>query len=350
MLAFTILMVCFLKRRRRAKVAHAKLVKERSLMLANNSGGKSARLFSKHEMKRATNNFARDRVLGCGGFGEVYKGELDDKTVVAIKSAKIGNIKGIDQVLNEVRVLSQVNHRSLVRLLGCCVESDLPLMVYEYVPNGNLYDHLQDKSNTLDWRTRLRIAVQSAEGLAYLHSAAYPPIYHRDVKSSNILLDKSMNARVADFGLSRLAEPDMTHVSTCAQGTLGYLDPEYYRNYQLTDKSDVYSFGVVLLELVTSQKAIDFFRGQDDVNLAVMVQIRKEEGRMDEVLDMQLVKGASKEVINSMRSVLNLALECLQENRLNRPSMKEAAETLQQIMHSLDAVGGIDLKKSSDYP
>lgn len=337
LIALTTLTVYMFRRRRAAQRAHAKLVKERSMILATNSGGKSARLFSSREMKHCTNNFARDRVLGCGGFGEVYKGELDDGTVVAIKSAKIGNIKGIDQVLNEVRILSQVNHRSLVRLLGCCVESELPLMVYEYVPNGNLYEHLVGlKGSILDWKTRLQIGFQSAEGLAYLHSAAYPPIYHRDVKSSNILLDKSLNARVADFGLSRLAEPDLSHVSTCAQGTLGYLDPEYYRNYQLTDKSDVYSFGVVLLELVTSQKAIDFSRSQDDVNLAVMVQIKEEQERIDEVLDPKLVKGASKDAVESMRSVVKLALECLHENRLNRPSMKEVAETLQQIISSLE--------------
>ncbi|MCO5590327.1 hypothetical protein L7F22_044296 [Adiantum nelumboides] len=177
-IALTALTIYLSRRRRRAQRARAKLVKERSMILATNSGGKSARLFTDKEMKRATNNFARNRVLGCGGFGEVYKGELDDKTEVAIKSAKIGNVKGVDQVLNEVRILSQVNHRSLVRLLGCCVDSELPLMVYEYVTNGNLFDHLAANSSTLDWKTRLHIALQSAEGLAYLHSAAYPPIYH----------------------------------------------------------------------------------------------------------------------------------------------------------------------------
>ena len=223
-------LIIFIYRRRRASQrVRAKLVKERSIILATNSGGKSARLFSNKDMKKATNDFARDRVLGCGGFGEVYKGILDDGTEVAIKSAKIGNVKGVDQVLNEVKILSQVNHRSLVRLLGCCVDSELPLLVYEYVPNGNLFEHLNGYGD-LDWKVRLQIGLQSAEGLAYLHSAAYPPIYHRDVKSSNILIDKFLNAKVADFGLSRLAEPDLSHVSTCAQGTLGYLDPEYYRN------------------------------------------------------------------------------------------------------------------------
>ena len=330
-------LVIFIYRRRRASQRiRAKLVRERSIILATNSGGKSARLFSNKDMKKATNDFARDRVLGCGGFGEVYKGILDDGTEVAIKSAKIGNVKGVDQVLNEVKILSQVNHRSLVRLLGCCVDSELPLLVYEYVPNGNLFEHLNGYGD-LDWKVRLQIGLQSAEGLAYLHSAAYPPIYHRDVKSSNILIDKFLNAKVADFGLSRLAEPDLSHVSTCAQGTLGYLDPEYYRNFQLTDKSDVYSFGVVLLELVTSQKAIDFTRNQDEVNLAVMVQIKDEEDRIDDVFDPKLAKGSSVTIRDSMRSVTRLALKCLEENRLDRPSMKEVVETLQQIILSLGA-------------
>ncbi|KAI5073219.1 hypothetical protein GOP47_0011232 [Adiantum capillus-veneris] len=352
LIAFISFTVWMYRRRGAAQRAHAKLVEERNMILATNSGGKSARLFSKQEMKRATNNFAPDRVLGCGGFGEVYKGILDDETEVAIKCTRVGKIKGVDPVLNEVRILSQVNHRNLVRLLGCCVESELPLMVYEYVPNGNLEDHILQvaKSNVmLDWKTRLQIAFQSAEGLAYLHSAAYPPIYHRDVKASNILLDKSMNAKVADFGLSRLAEPDLTHISTCAQGTMGYLDPEYYRNYQLTDKSDVYSFGVVLLTLVTSERAIDFKRNTDDVNLATMVQIRKEHCKIDEVLDPQLVKGASKETVNSMRWVIDLALECLHESRLNRPSMKEVSEMLQQLILSLEASEREGVQKSDGY-
>jgi serine/threonine protein kinase len=189
-----------------------------------------------------------------------------------------------------------VNHRNLVRLLGCCVDAEEPLLVYEYIPNGTLFDHLHTTSRGifLDWTTRLNIALQTAEALAYLHSAAFPPIYHRDVKSTNILLDDKLNAKVSDFGLSRLAETDLSHISTCAQGTLGYLDPEYYRNYQLTDKSDVYSFGVVLLELVTSQKAIDFDREDDDVNLAVYVLNKSEQGRIMDVVDPRLMENASQ--------------------------------------------------------
>ncbi|MCO5608262.1 hypothetical protein L7F22_062468 [Adiantum nelumboides] len=279
------------RRRRAVKEARTRLSKDRQLILSEGGGGRSAKLYTSQEMRRATHNFAKERLLGSGGFGDVYKGVLVDGTVVAVKSAKVGNIKGIEQVLNEVRILSQVNHRSLVMLLGCCVETEQPLLVYEYIANGTLLEHLKGYrgTNLLDWRTRLKVAVQTAEGLAYLHSSANPPIYHRDVKSSNILLDSELNAKVSDFGLSRLAHADLSHISTCAQGTLGYLDPEYYRNYQLTAKSDVYSFGVVLLELVTSQRAIEFARGQDNVNLAIYVAGMAEEGRAMEVVDPRLL-------------------------------------------------------------
>ncbi|KAI5068935.1 hypothetical protein GOP47_0015236 [Adiantum capillus-veneris] len=275
---FALISMVACRKRQAKQQAKDKISQERSRIL-NANGGKAA-LFSVKEMKLATAHFSKDCLLGSGGFGQVYKGVLRDGTVVAIKVAKLGNLKGSDQVLNEVRILSQVNHRNLVRLVGCCIETEQPLMVYEYVPNGTLFDHLapslgDTKQRKLTWERRLRVAIETAEALAYLHSSAYPPIIHRDVKSSNILLDANLTAKVSDFGLSRLVEDDVTHISTCAQGTLGYLDPHYYRNYQLTDKSDVYSFGVVLLELVTSQRAIDFARSSDDVNLVIYVGNRR---------------------------------------------------------------------------
>ncbi|KAJ0661497.1 putative protein kinase RLK-Pelle-WAK-LRK10L-1 family [Helianthus annuus] len=320
------------KRHRRHKEALARLAREREEIL-NAGSGKTAKVFTGKEIKKATANFSKDRLLGSGGYGEVYKGILEDSTVVAVKCAKVGNTKGTDQVLNEVRILCQVNHRGLVRLLGCCVELDQPLLVYEYIPNGTLLDHLKGQhSGMLTWTHRLNIARDTAEGLAYLHFSAVPPIYHRDVKSSNILLDEKLNAKVADFGLSRLAEADLSHVTTCAQGTLGYLDPEYYRNYQLTDKSDVYSFGVVLLELLTSQKAIDFNRAPDDVNLAIYVKRVVEEERLLDAVDPNLKKGASKLELETMKALGFLAVGCLEERRQNRPSMKEVTEEIEYIL------------------
>ncbi|PQQ09062.1 wall-associated receptor kinase-like 20 [Prunus yedoensis var. nudiflora] len=278
-------------------------------MLKKNDG-KSARMFHLKEVKKATKGFSKDRVLGSGGFGEVYKGELEDGTVVAVKSAKVGNIKSTEQ----------------------------PLMLYEYISNGTLSDHLHGKFSTfLDWKTRLRIALQTAEALTYLHSAAHTPIYHRDVKSTNILLDDDFNAKVADFGLSRLACPGLSHVSTCAQGTLGYLDPEYYRNYQLTDKSDVYSYGVVLLELLTSQKAIDFSRDQDDVNLAIYVSVRANNGAIMEVVDQRLFsKEPAGNILASIKLFLELGLACLREKKGDRPAMKDVVQELHCIIQVLD--------------
>ncbi|KAL0402815.1 UNVERIFIED_CONTAM: Wall-associated receptor kinase-like 20 [Sesamum radiatum] len=320
------------RRHRRIKEEQERLTREREEIL-NAGGGKTAKVFTGKEIKKATNNFAKDRLLGAGGYGEVYKGILEDGTMVAVKCAKLGNSKGTDQVLNEVRILCQVNHKSLVRLLGCCVELEQPLLVYEFIPNGTLLGHLQGGNRgLLSWKHRLSIAHATAEGLAYLHFSAVPPIYHRDVKSSNILLDEKLNGKVSDFGLSRLAHTDLSHISTCAQGTLGYLDPEYYRNYQLTDKSDVYSFGVVLLELLTSQKAIDFNRPPDDVNLAVYVQRLVEEERIMDAVDPMLKEGASTLELETMKALGFLALGCLEERRQNRPSMKEVAEEIEYII------------------
>ncbi|KAI3472005.1 hypothetical protein Pfo_028693 [Paulownia fortunei] len=333
-LVFTAVLATVILRRSRRFSYQAKLAKAREETLKLNNGGKSARMFTLREMQKATNKFSKDRILGSGGFGEVYKGELQDGTIVAIKSAKVGDIKSTEQVLNEVGILSQVNHKNLVKLLGCCVEAEQPLMIYEYVSNGTLHDHLHGKySNFLDWKTRLRVASQTAEALVYLHSAAYTPIYHRDVKSTNILLDDDFNSKVADFGLSRLASPGLSHVSTCAQGTLGYLDPEYYRSYQLTDKSDVYSYGVVLLELLTSQKVVDFSRAHDNVNLVIYVSEHASSGSILEVADQRLMgKEPSAHTITSLKIFSDLALACLREKKEERPTMKDVLRELQCII------------------
>lgn len=333
-------LVLYLRRQRIKGETEQSLSRARDILNANNSGGRSAKIFTMKELTKATSNFSKANLLGFGGFGEVFKGTLDDGTITAIKRAKPGNIRGIDQILNEVKILCQVNHRSLVRLLGCCVELPEPLLVYEYVPNGTLFEHLHhhhhnnnsSKGIRLGWHSRLRIAHQTAEGIAYLHNAAVPRIYHRDIKSSNILLDDNLDAKVSDFGLSRLVVSDATHITTCAKGTLGYLDPEYYVNFQLTDKSDVYSFGVVLLELLTSKKAIDFNREEEDVNLVVLIKRALREGRLMDNVDPMLKSGDSRLELESMKAFGALAIACLDDRRKNRPTMKDIADEIECII------------------
>ncbi|KAF7845455.1 wall-associated receptor kinase-like 20 [Senna tora] len=342
LLAGTLIVALILHRRRRnterSLGAELSLSRARDILEGDNSSGKSAKIFTIKEMTRATSKFSKHNLVGSGGFGEVFKGTLDDGTLTAIKRAKPGNTRAADQLLNEVRILCQLNHRSLVRLLGCCIDlPNEPLLVYEFVPNGTLFDHLHNASAwaPLSWHRRLKIAHQTAEGLSYLHNSAIPRIFHRDIKSSNILLDDNLDAKVSDFGLSRLAISEASHITTCAQGTLGYLDPEYYINFQLTDKSDVYSFGVVLLEILTSKKALDFGREEEDVNLVVFVKRAMKHGRLMDVVDRTVRIGAGRVELESMKALGSLAASCLDEQRQKRPSIKDVADEIHYILRML---------------
>ncbi|EFJ18504.1 hypothetical protein SELMODRAFT_112637, partial [Selaginella moellendorffii] len=288
--------------------------------------------FSFDELSRATQNFKAELMLGTGSFGTVFQGVLDDDTPVAIKKANSTTGPRIQQFLNEVTILSQVNHRNLVKLLGCCLETEVPLLVFEFVPNGTLFEHLQHRrSSILSWERRLQIAIETAEAISYLHSSAAQPIYHRDVKSTNILLDEKFTAKVADFGISKLVSLEATHVSTTVHGTPGYIDPQYQQNYQLTDKSDVYSFGVVLLELITGQKPVDFSRNSSDKNLTAFSLAYIQSSRIEDIIDKGLELGDERAKISSIQEVANLAIRCLEFNRENRPAMRSVAEELMKI-------------------
>uniref|UniRef100_A0A0D9W8X9 Protein kinase domain-containing protein n=1 Tax=Leersia perrieri TaxID=77586 RepID=A0A0D9W8X9_9ORYZ len=292
-----------------------------------------ARIFTASELEDATNNFSEDRIVGRGGYGTVYKGILSDQTIVAIKKSKLVDQSQMEQFINELIVLSQIDHKNVVKILGCCLETEVPLLVYEFISNGALFHHLHNTNLVpISWEHRLRIAAETASALANLHLARKVPIIHRDVKSANILIDENYTAKVSDFGASRLVPSNQTHVTTLVQGTLGYLDPEYFYTSQLTDKSDVYSFGVVLVELLTRQKPISYHRQEEGINLASHFTSLAEQNRLQEIVDSIVVKEAGMRHVNV---VSQLILKCLKLKGEERPGMVEVAielEALRRLM------------------
>ncbi|XP_058227501.1 LEAF RUST 10 DISEASE-RESISTANCE LOCUS RECEPTOR-LIKE PROTEIN KINASE-like 1.4 isoform X3 [Rhododendron vialii] len=289
-------------------------------------------VFSYSELEEATGNFDPSRELGEGGFGTVYYGVLQDGRVVAVKRLYENNFKRVEQFMNEVEILTRLRHESLVTLFGCTSKRSRELLlVYEYIPNGTVADHLHGKkanSGLLSWQVRLNIAIETADALAYLHAS---DIIHRDVKTNNILLDNDFRVKVADFGLSKLFPTDVTHVSTAPQGTPGYVDPEYYQCYQLTEKSDVYSFGVVLVELISSKQAVDTNRDRHDINLANMAIKKIQNHTLHELVDQSLGFETNSVVRKMATLVAELAFRCLQAEKDMRPSMEEILKTLRGI-------------------
>ncbi|KAF8028502.1 hypothetical protein BT93_E1199 [Corymbia citriodora subsp. variegata] len=326
----------YTKRRREAKLKqkffqrNGGIVLQQRLFFIENNHMEKGKLFALTELDTATDHFNKNRILGQGGQGTVFKGMLPDGTIVAVKKSKVIDIGQVEQFVNEIVILSQINHRNVVKLFGFCLESEVPLLIYEFVPNGTLYQYLHDpdKEFPVSWEMRLRIASEVAGALSYMHSAAAVPVYHRDIKSSNILLDEKYRAKVSDFGASKSITIDQTHLTTMVRGTFGYLDPEYYQTSQFTDKSNVYSFGVVLVELLTGEKPISQLRAEEDRNLASYFIISMEENRLFDVLDKEVLDhGKNEEII----VVSNLAKRCLGLHRRYRPTMKEVAMELERL-------------------
>ncbi|KAH6771530.1 hypothetical protein C2S52_016333 [Perilla frutescens var. hirtella] len=297
---------------------------------STNSSLEKTKLFSYKELAQATDDYNENRILGRGGQGTVYKEMLTDGKIVAVKKSKKVEEGDLEDFINEVVILSQVNHRNVVRLLGCCLEVEVPLLVYEFIPNGTLFQHVHDPSEDfpLSWEMRLRIAREVAGALAYLHSAASAPIYHRDIKSTNILLDDKYRAKVSDFGASRSIAIDQTHLTTRVLGTFGYLDPEYFQSSQFTEKSDVYSFGVVMVELLTGEKAISSIRAEVGKSLATHFLHSMEEDQLFDILDPRVLEDGKREEI---MGVARLARRCLHLNGKRRPTMKEVTIELEGI-------------------
>lgn len=286
--------------------------------------------FKLSDIKESTNNFERN--IGSGGFGIVYYGRLKDGKEIAVKVLTNDSYQGKREFSNEVSLLSRIHHRQLVQFLGYCQEDERSILVYEYMHNGTLKEHLYGpltRGRVLNWIKRLEIAEEAAKGIEYLHTGCVPSIIHRDLKTNNILLDKNMKAKVSDFGLSKLAVDGASHVSSVVRGTVGYLDPEYYISQQLTDKSDVYSFGVILLELISGQEAISSENfGANCRNIAQWAKFRIESGDIQSIIDPTL----QEYDIQSMWKIAEKALMCVKPHGSMRPSISEVIKEIQDAI------------------
>lgn len=290
-----------------------------------------AQVFSYEELEKATGGFQKDTEVGRGSYSCVFKGVLSDGRVVAVKRAIVATDvkKDCKEFHREVDLLSRLNHAHLLNLLGYCEEKGERLLVYEFMAHGTLHEHLHGKSKKqLDWIRRVTIAVQAARGLEYLHGYACPPVIHRDIKSSNILIDQERNARVADFGLSLLGPADSdSPLSELPAGTLGYLDPEYYRLHYLTTKSDVYSFGVLLLEILSGRKAIDLQYEEGNVVEWGVPLIKAND--ISAILDPTLEAPLNYE---ALYKIARVACRCVRMRGKERPSMDKVTTELERAL------------------
>ncbi|GLJ29890.1 hypothetical protein SUGI_0590880 [Cryptomeria japonica] len=282
------------------------------------------RYFSFSEIQDATNNFDDSLLLGVGGFGKVYRGEISGGTGVAIKRAKTQSLQGSHEFRNEIDLLSRLRHKNLVSLIGYCDQNSEMCLVYDYVPNGTLEKHLHGKnpgSTVLSWKQRLEICIGAAKGLDYLHSGAFQTVIHRDVKSTNILLDENLSAKVSDFGLSKtVGTSDQSHVTTDVKGSFGYMDPEYFYSLTLTKKSDVYSFGVVLFEVLCAKPAVMSTQSGEKINLSDCVLEHLRDDALEHMIDPNLVGDITSD---SFQIFAEVGEKCLAGGGEERPSMAD---------------------------
>ncbi|KAL6846965.1 hypothetical protein ACP4OV_022818 [Aristida adscensionis] len=325
-----------------------RMKKKQDTRMANNSRLNSTqershvfenRRFTYKELKLMTTNFKEE--IGRGGFGAVFLGYLEDGSPVAVKMCSKSLSQGNKEFSAEAQLLSRVHHRNLVSLVGYCKDSKHVALVYEYMNSGNLQDRLRGKaspSTPLTWHQRLKIALDSARGLEYLHKACQPPLIHRDVKTTNILLSADLEAKISDFGLTKVFADELkTHITTQPAGTLGYLDPEYFNTSHLSEKSDVYSFGVVLLELITGQPAAVPVSDTETIHIAWWVSQKLAMGNIESIIDPRM--GGEYDV-NSVWKVAELALRCKGRSSQERPTMTDVAvelkESLELELHAME--------------
>uniref|UniRef100_A0A5B7B1N8 Putative serine/threonine-protein kinase n=1 Tax=Davidia involucrata TaxID=16924 RepID=A0A5B7B1N8_DAVIN len=287
----------------------------------------NVRLFSYNSLRSATANFHPSNRIGGGGFGVVYRGVLRDGTQVAIKSLSAESKQGTNEFLTEINMISNIQYSNLVQLIGCCVEGNNRILVYEYLENNSLAIALlgsKGKRIALDWPQRAAICIGAASGLAFLHEEAEPHIVHRDIKASNILLDENFDPKIGDFGLAKLFPDNVTHISTRVAGTVGYLAPEYALLGQLTKKADVYSFGVLILEIISGRSSSKAAFGEDLLVLVEWTWKLREEGRLLDLVDPELTEYPEDEVMRFIK----VALFCTQAAPQQRPAMKQVVEML----------------------
>ncbi|XAR53340.1 Non-specific serine/threonine protein kinase [Bertholletia excelsa] len=313
--------------------------------------GFSKSTFRYEELAMATDNFSNANLLGQGGFGYVHRGVLPNGKEVAVKQLKAGSGQGEREFQAEVEIISRVHHKHLVSLVGYCITGSQRMLVYEFVPNNTLEFHLHGKGRpTMDWPTRLKIALGAAKGLAYLHEDCHPKIIHRDIKSANILLDFNFEAKVADFGLAKFSSDAKTHVSTRVMGTFGYLAPEYASSGKLTEKSDVFSFGVMLLELITGRRPIDSSQSFNDDSLVdwarPLLSRALEDGNFDTLVDSRLQLDYNH---NEMARMVACAASCVRHSARRRPKMSQVVRALEGDVSLSDLNEGITPGHSRAY-